>query len=95
MTLRELRTLRNWTQEDLAKSAGVSLEVIVKMERGKGNGRTATRFDNCKKVADALGITLDGLWGILANDSGTPKSGNNALKWAKEKGKKNDRKEDN
>lgn len=85
MTLRELRTLKNWSQEMLANEAGVSLEVIVKMERGKGNGRTSVRFDNCKKVADALGITLDGLWEILASDSSSPKPGNNALKWAKVK----------
>ena len=35
MTLRELRTLKGWTQKDLAAKAGVSLEVIFKMETGK------------------------------------------------------------
>ena len=85
MTLRELRTLKGWTQKDLANNAGVSLEVIVKMERGKGSGRTYVRMDSCKKVADALGITLDGLWDILSAEQDNPKSGNNALKWTKKK----------
>ena len=85
MTLRELRTLKGWTQTDLAENAGVSLEVIVKMERGKGNGRTYVRLESCKKVSDALGITLDELWDILSAEQESPKAGNNTLKWTKTK----------
>lgn len=85
MTLRELRTLKGWTQKDLAANADVSLEVIVKMERGKGSGRTFVTFKSAKSVADALGITLDGLWDLVAYDEEKPKPGNNALKWSKAK----------
>ncbi len=83
MTLRELRTLKGWTQKDLAAKAGVSLEVIFKMETGKGSGKTFISLEYAKRVAEALGITLDGLWEVLTTESETPKSGNNALKWRK------------
>lgn len=81
MTLRELRTLKGWTQKDLAAKAGVSLEVIFKMETGKGSGRTFVSLVNAKKVADTLGITLDGLYEILSSDTEAPKAGNNTLKY--------------
>ena len=85
MTIRELRTLKGWTQKDLADNAGVSVEVIVRMERNKGSGYASVGFGNCKKVADALGITLDGLWDIVSSESDTPKQGNNTLRWTKTK----------
>ena len=81
MTLRELRTLKGWTQKDLAAKAGVSLEVVFKMETGKGSGRTYVALENAKKISDTLGITLDGLWDILTSETEPPKAGNNALKW--------------
>lgn len=87
MTLRELRTLKGWTQKDLAQKAEVSVEVIVRMERGKGSGRLSVGFGNCKKIADALGITLDGLWEMLSEEPEVPKQGNNTLKWTKTKRK--------
>ena len=83
MTLRELRTLKGWTQKDLAAKAGVSLEVISKMETGKGSGRTFISLEYAKRVAETLGITLDGLWEILTSETEQPKAGNNTLKWAK------------
>jgi len=85
MTLRELRTAKGWTQKDLAAKAGVSLEVVFKMETGKGRGRTYVSLENAKTVADTLGISLDKLWEILVSETAPPKAGNNALKWRKVK----------
>ena len=85
MTLRELRTLKGWTQKDLAARAGVSLEVIAKMERGKGSGKTYVSLEAAKRVSENLGITLDGLWDLLTAEEPPLKQGNNALKWTKAK----------
>lgn len=85
MTLRELRTIKGWTQKDLAAKAGVSLEVIAKMERGKGSGKTYVSLESAKRVSEKLGITLDGLWELLIADEQPLKQGNNTLKWTKAK----------
>ena len=80
MTLRELRSIKGWTQKELASRAGVSEEVIARMERGRGNGYASVGLGNSKKVADTLGITLDGLWEILSSRTEPPKQGNNTLR---------------
>ena len=59
MRLREIRTLRKMTQDELGSVIGVSNRVISAWERGETQ---LTVSDACH-VADALGCTLDELAG--------------------------------
>lgn len=52
MTLRRARTLRRWTQEQLADASGVQQSAISKLERGDVS-------DPQKSTADALEDALD------------------------------------
>ena len=84
-TLRQIRTEKNLTQQELSKKANVSIQVLAKLEWGKGTGgKTTVQICNCKKVADALDITLDELWDSITTDSEPPKQGNSILRWSKE-----------
>ncbi|MDY6120034.1 MAG: LexA family transcriptional regulator [Campylobacter sputorum] len=51
-----LRSQRDWTQEDLAKISGISLQSIKLYETNKHNGITTT---NLKKLSKAFDIDLD------------------------------------
>jgi len=55
--LRVWRELRGITQAELAQTAGVGRVRIVNMEKGARGGSIATM----KKLADALGVTIDDL----------------------------------
>ena len=46
------RARRDWSQEELAREAGVSPTTIAKVEKGHGGARARTLY----KIANALGI---------------------------------------
>ena len=54
-----LRKEKGWSQGDLAKQSGVSREMIGKYERGEA----VPSNEAAKKIASALGVTLDYLAG--------------------------------
>jgi len=51
----ELRKKKGWSQTDLAKEVDASREAIGKYERDESQPSVET----AKKIADALGVTLD------------------------------------
>lgn len=55
--LRVYRDLRGLTQAELAARAGVSRVTVAEIETGRKQGSIAT----LRKLADALGVTLDDL----------------------------------
>ena len=54
------RRKKNWTQEDLAREAGVPQSVISRIERGE---RKNPSIDVVRRLAEALGVTIDYLAG--------------------------------
>jgi transcriptional regulator with XRE-family HTH domain len=61
----ELREEKGWSQTDLAKESNVSREIIGKYERGEA----VPSIDFAKRIADALGVSLDYLVGEGVNAS--------------------------
>ena len=55
--VRDLRTDKNWSQEDLADNTGFHRTYIGMIERGERN----PSLKNLKKFADAFGINLSEL----------------------------------
>jgi transcriptional regulator with XRE-family HTH domain len=55
--VRELRTDKNWSQEDLADKTGFHRTYIGMIERGERN----PSLKNLKKFAEAFGISLSEL----------------------------------
>jgi putative transcriptional regulator len=53
--IRELRTLRAMTQQDLADQVGVTRQTVIAIEQDKYSPSLETAF----KVAIALGVPLD------------------------------------
>lgn len=62
-----LRTMRNWTQTDLAEHSGVKPEVISRLERGQTRFQQLT-VETALALSAALGLTIEGLlaWEIPA-----------------------------
>ena len=58
MRIRYLRSLRKWSQEDLALEANVNKNYICDLE----NGRRNPSLDILERIADAFGITLEQLF---------------------------------
>ena len=56
--IKEYRIEKGWTQGELAKIAGVSIETIKRYE----NGKTNPTNDNLSKIASALGIKVKNLY---------------------------------
>ena len=56
--IKALRVEKDWTQGDLAKFAGVSIETIKRYE----NGKTNPTNDNLSKIANALGVEMKNLY---------------------------------
>ncbi|PWJ51226.1 helix-turn-helix protein [Dyadobacter jejuensis] len=54
-----LRKEKGWSQTDLARESSISREILGKYERGEA----APSIDFAKRIADALGVTLDYLVG--------------------------------
>ena len=61
--IQHYRLMANKTQEELADSAGMSLNGLSNIERGK----TAGKLDKYYNIAQALGITVDMLIDGTAN----------------------------
>lgn len=55
----DTRKEKGWSQTDLANESGVSREMIGKYERGEA----VPSIEAAKKIADALGVSLDYLVG--------------------------------
>lgn len=54
--IREARENKGWTQSRLAMESGVEYTQISRIEAGKIPG---TSFDNIRRLARALGVSLD------------------------------------
>ena len=54
-----LRKQKGWSQTDLARESTISREILGKYERGEA----VPSIDFAKRIADALGVTLDFLVG--------------------------------
>jgi transcriptional regulator with XRE-family HTH domain len=60
------RARRDWSQEDLAREAGVSPTTVAKLE----TGRRATRARTLYKIATALGVDAAELYGLARKGAG-------------------------
>lgn len=58
MRIRYLRSLRKWSQEDLALEANVNKNYICDLE----NGRRNPSLEVLERISDAFGITLSELF---------------------------------
>jgi transcriptional regulator with XRE-family HTH domain len=62
------RTLKGWSQSELAKRAGIPLPTLNALEHGRRSGRRVA-VEIAQKLARALGVTLDYLTGMYDEDS--------------------------
>lgn len=60
--LKKLRNKKGWTQEKLAREAGISYITLVKIERGNIEN---PKLQTLVKLARALDVSLDKLVGSL------------------------------
>lgn len=58
MTIKKLRREKQWTQQKLAKEAGLSPNTIAKIEQG---GSLKVRIDTVVKIADVFDVSIDEL----------------------------------
>lgn len=65
VVIANLRKEKNWSQADLSNQSNVSREMISKYERGIA----IPSVEAAKKIADALGVSLDYLVGDNINPS--------------------------
>jgi transcriptional regulator with XRE-family HTH domain len=59
--IRKLRQQRHWLQQELAERSGVRQALISELEQGRKTDTTGT---NLRKLAVALGVSLDYLAGL-------------------------------
>lgn len=59
LNFKSARAKLDLSQEDLAKTVGVSRQTIINIEKGRGN----PSLDLCKKICKKLNKTLDELFG--------------------------------
>jgi len=52
----ELRKQKGWSQEKLAREAGISYNTLIKIER---SGIENPKIETVIKLANALGVSLD------------------------------------
>jgi transcriptional regulator with XRE-family HTH domain len=64
--LREARSLRGLSQEDVARKSGLQPSAVSHFE----SGTRKPSFDNLRKLADALDVTIDYLVGRVAAATG-------------------------
>ncbi|MDD3370371.1 MAG: helix-turn-helix transcriptional regulator [Alphaproteobacteria bacterium] len=67
--IRAARAILNWSREELAAAAKVSLATVRKLEMGEGSSRNAT-IDAIKFVLESAGIEFLGLEGVRIRPSG-------------------------
>jgi ribosome-binding protein aMBF1 (putative translation factor) len=58
--LRVLRSIRGWTQEDLADASGLHRTYVSLIERGECN----VGIDNIERLAETFGVSLAELFGM-------------------------------
>ena len=58
--LKKLRHKKGWSQEKLAREAGISYQTLIKIERGYTEN---PKLQTLIKIAKALGVSLDKLVG--------------------------------
>ena len=63
--LKELRQKRDWTQQELAKRAGVPYMTVW---RAEAHTHRYPRVDIAKRLAEALGVSLDRLCGMYEDE---------------------------
>ena len=56
--LKKLRQKKGWSQEKLAREAGISYNTLIKIERGVIKN---PKIDTIIKIANALGVSIDEL----------------------------------
>jgi transcriptional regulator with XRE-family HTH domain len=56
--IKKLRKQRKWSQEELAKKAGVTYSTLIKLESGANKNPT---IKTVQQIAAALEVTLDEL----------------------------------
>jgi transcriptional regulator with XRE-family HTH domain len=66
MRLRTLREARGWTQAQLAERAGLTREYVGRLE----GGRQDPRLSVVRRLAKALGVTVNDLLGTTGGASG-------------------------
>jgi transcriptional regulator with XRE-family HTH domain len=60
------RARRDWSQEDLAREAGISPATVAKVEKGRGGTRARTLF----KIATAFGLDATELYELARKRGG-------------------------
>ncbi len=60
--IRDLRTQKNWSQEELAEKSGLHRTYIGSVERGERNITLRT----LQRIADALGCEITALFPVVA-----------------------------
>jgi transcriptional regulator with XRE-family HTH domain len=60
------RARRDWSQEDLAREAGISPATVAKVEKGRGGTRARTLF----KIATAFGLDATELYELVRERGG-------------------------
>jgi transcriptional regulator with XRE-family HTH domain len=58
--LKKLRLKKGWSQEKLAREAGISYQTLIKIERGYVKN---PKLETLIKLAKALGVSIDKLLG--------------------------------
>ena len=58
--LKKLRNKKEWSQERLAREAGISYQTLIKIEQGRIQN---PKLETLIKLAKALGVSLDKLVG--------------------------------
>ena len=59
--VKSLRAKKGWTQEKLAREAGISYHTLIKIERGDIRD---PRLETVKKLAKALNVSIDQMVGF-------------------------------
>jgi DNA-binding XRE family transcriptional regulator len=73
-TVRQLREEHGWKQIDLAYHAGISLSSVSNIEAGQQDPRISI----ARKIADALGVSVDAIEWVIAAERRPRKSGKQA-----------------
>ena len=64
--LKEAREKRGWTQQELAKRAGIPYMTVYRLE---AESHRTPRMDIAKRLARTLGVTLDWLCGMYEDEN--------------------------
>lgn len=60
--LKKLRKQKGWSQEKLAREAGISYQTLIKIEQGRIKN---PKLETLIKLAKALGVSIDKLIGKI------------------------------